>query len=256
MIRLLEPIGFGTSAEVWRAEMDIYGLVAIKLSLRHLDDSDVRREFHLYHHLVHLASPNIIQIRCLCEFQQRLAIVMELADCNLFDKLRQYRKEKRLFPLDELIGYMHDAASALDYCHSLRVIHAGINPSEILLVGKNAKISDFGLSHNLNTQSTIRGIRSLVKEYCMSPETKKGHALPQSDQYALAATFGWLRFAHLFFSSDESVIDLSNYPKRERVVLQKALAFDPFQRFANCMEFVSALRCNCEKGEKKGCQEP
>jgi serine/threonine protein kinase len=242
MFKLLEPIGFGTSGEVWRAEMHIHPLVAVKLSIRQVDDDEVRREFYLYNHLIHLPNPSIVKIHCLLEYRKRFGIIMELADCNLFDKLRQYRKDNQLFPLSELVSYIRDAASALDFCHSVRVIHAGINPSDILLFGKNAKIADFGVSHHLNAQNSIVSARSLVKEYCMSPEAREGNVLPQSDQYALAATFAWLRFGHLSFLANESVIDLSNYPERERTVLQKALSLDPYQRYANCMEFVSAIK--------------
>ncbi|HZU01894.1 MAG TPA: protein kinase [Ktedonobacteraceae bacterium] len=241
MIKLLEPIGFGTSAEIWRAEMDIHPLVAVKLSLQHFDDAGVRRELYLYQHLVHLASSNIVRIHCLLEFEQRFGIIMELADCNLFDKLRQYRKENRLFPVDQLVAYIQGAAAALDYCHSLRFVHGGINPSDILLFGENAKIADFGLSHHLNTQGVIIKAKSLVKEYCMSPEAKEGKALPQSDQYALAASYAWLRLGHPISNLSSHEKDLSSLPDGERQILLKGLAANPEHRYPSCVALCEAL---------------
>ena len=90
----------------------------------------------------------------------------------------------------------------------------------------------------------------------MAPEQISGDPMPASDQYALAVmVYQWLCGQYLFQGAGPQVClqHLSTPPSRlryivpmippavERVVL-KALAKDPYQRFAHVQEFASALK--------------
>ena len=90
----------------------------------------------------------------------------------------------------------------------------------------------------------------------MAPEHINGNPMPASDQYALAAmVYQWLCGRFLFQGTDMQVclqhLSTPPIPLRDHVpstpravehVVLKALAKDPYQRFAHVQEFASALK--------------
>ena len=76
----------------------------------------------------------------------RLMIVMELADCNLWDRFRECR-DKGLpgIPRDELLLYMAEAAEVLDLMNDqFQLQHLDIKPQNLFLLHNHVKVADFG----------------------------------------------------------------------------------------------------------------
>src|SRR5262249_60146833 len=81
-----------------------------------------------------------------------LVIVMELADRNLHDAFEECLTAGLVgIPRDTLLGYVRDAAEALDHMneqHNLQ--HLDIKPRNLFLVSNPVKVADFGLVKHLD----------------------------------------------------------------------------------------------------------
>src|SRR5262249_5105539 len=108
-----------------------------------------------------------------------LVIVMELADKSLHDRLAEC-KEAGLFglPRDELLGYLEEAAEALDLLNlQHRLQHLDIKPHNLFLVCNHVKVGDFGLVNSLAGLHAGQGshpLTSAVTPLYASPETFLG----------------------------------------------------------------------------------
>src|SRR6516225_8966899 len=181
MIRLL---GCGGFAEVWQAETPAGFPVAIKRVLRPLDHAEAQVELRALGEIKQLRHTYLLQTRDYGLLDNRLYIVMDLAECTLADRAQQ-RKAAGLpgIPLDELLRYIHEAAEAIDYMHSKKVHHRDIKPKNILLDGGHAKVADFGLARMVESQR-LTNTGSGTAPY-MAPEVWRRQISPFSDQYSL-----------------------------------------------------------------------
>src|SRR5262249_22266382 len=125
--------------------------------------------------------------------EDRLYIVMELADDSLRGRLKECRAEgQRGIPVEELIQYFREAAEALDFLHGKHRMHRDIKPENILILEKHAKVADFGLARMMESQRMVSATSSGTPAY-MAPEVWRGKVHKHSDQYSLAATYAELR---------------------------------------------------------------
>jgi serine/threonine protein kinase len=241
--RFVTLIGAGTLGEVWHAEYHVEPTqAAVKLSFRRIDDQFVQEELDVLKHVVSLQHPAIIDVRNVSVIDDKLLVGTELAEQNLLDRLHQCLSRATPFPILELVLYLRQIAEGLDHLHRCRVIHGGVNPTDILLSAGNAKIADFGPLLVPDFTKRFRVTVPFYKSACMAPEFKRGEPTNNSDQFALAATYVWMRQGHPFFASPNESTEIDMIPQPERDVLQIALDQDPTQRFPTCCQFVESLK--------------
>ena len=174
----------------------------------------------------------------------------ELAEgtlADLFD-MNQRQGAAGLNP-EDLIPYLKDAADGLDYLHNLpqSLVHGDVKPSNLLVMGGRCKVGDFGLVRTVSSPSFLFGLGSTQR--FASPELILGQSLPASDQYSLALTYCHLRGAIPFPDQEMGLAkaqlgaspDLSKFTDSESLILTKALAKDPANRFKNCRELIDSL---------------
>ncbi len=161
--------------------------------------------------------------------------------------------------LDQIENLISQVAAALDYAHRQGVIHRDVKPSNILMDGDWALLSDFGLAKMMETsvQLTGTGVGIGTPAY-MSPEQGIGQAVNhQTDIYALGIIiFEMLtgQIPHFDKTPIAIIIKRSKEPlplprslnpaiseSVERVVL-KALAPDPINRFDRAMVVAERLK--------------
>ena len=140
-----------------------------------------------------LNHPNIVRILDVFEENGTAYYVMDYIEG---ESLGDMVKRRGAIPEAEALGYVKDAASALEYIHSKNINHLDIKPSNLVLRHDDGKVLviDFGVAKQYDavtsegTTTTPVGI-----SYGYSPAeqySKNGVQAfsPQSDVYALAAT--------------------------------------------------------------------
>jgi serine/threonine-protein kinase len=264
LTRRLRSVG---AYEVWRAEPPGGITVAVEILRVPSYPEEARSQLRGLELSKRLRHPFLLQTLAHWQMENRLVIILELAEDSLRDYLRVC-KSKGLpgIPTTELLTYCQGVAEALDYLHGQGIQHFNINPDNILLVAGYAKLADFelrrtaveatgGLGGRKPDQSPLhrdlpRGV--VFSPLFTAPEIWRGQVSAHSDQYALAVTYAILRLnrrpwptgglnasllAHLL--CDEP--DLSGMARKEQAVVLKALAKEPQQRFPKCQAFMHAL---------------
>jgi serine/threonine protein kinase len=260
--RLIGPLGKGGFGEVWKCEAPGGLFKAIKFvhGGDHLTDptsAGVQQELQALQLIKSIRHPFLLSTERIEVVDGEALIVMELADRSLHDLLTEYRTAgKEGIPRAELLGYMREAAEALDLLNQeYGLQHLDIKPRNLFLIGRHVKVADFGLVTRLSDlqsqASWLQRSESVTPLYA-APEAFLGRFTLFSDQYSLAVTYQELRTGCLPFTGRnyrqlalrhvQEPPDLTTLPEAERPILARALAKEPRQRYPSCCEFVQALR--------------
>ncbi len=152
-------------------------------------------------------------------------------------------------------------ADALSYAHLMGVLHRDIKPENILLSGRHAFVSDFGIAKALSSAGGPKLTRSgfpLGTVGYMSPEQAAGvrDIDARSDVYGLACVLYemlvgdtpglWLteeavRLGRLIDAEPDHRIQLDKLPGRVEQVLARGLAMRPTDRYPTPTGFADAL---------------
>ncbi|MGQ9575818.1 MAG: tetratricopeptide repeat protein [Thermoguttaceae bacterium] len=191
---------------------------------------------------------------------KELIIAMGLGHKSLADRLSECQQQGlEGIPLEELLGYMEDAAKAIDFLnspvHELEsgvgaIGHCDIKPLNLLIVGGAVQVCDFGLAHIVGAARTTAAAMGTIAY--VAPELLEGKPSPATDQYCLAVSYYELRTGALPYDQETSgavmkavldgALNFSRVPEAEQAVLRKATARDPADRYRSASEMVAALR--------------
>src|SRR6476661_11229851 len=249
---LSERIGSGGYAEVWRAEAPGGIEKAVKIVYGYYNDEFAAQELKALERVKGVRHPFLLSLERFEVVNGRLAILTELADMSLDQRLDQCRAEGLTgIPRDELLRYVADAAEALDFLaqrHSL--LHLDIKPENLLILGDHIKVADFGLVKELATRTLNSLVSGMTPTYA-SPEMFDDDPSAFSDQYSLAIVYqqmlvGSLPFpgrtaAQLAKQHTQAEPQLLSLASHDRAVIARALAKKPSDRFPSCRSFVEAL---------------
>jgi len=205
-----------------------------------------------------LSHPGIVTVYDIQHSGNLACIVMEFVEgVTLYDRMTN----GDLKP-DEVLSIMEQTAAAMDYAHSKGVLHRDIKPANLMFTTTGqVKVADFGVAR-LSSQKTATSGMVLGTPAYMAPEQIANKALgPYTDQFSLAVMAFELLTGQKPFNGDSisgllycivfehplSVRSLNpTLPEAVEVVLRKALAKDPAERYPNCSEFVRVLKSACE----------
>ena len=256
--RLVEPVGFGGSGEVWRAEAP--GGLRVALKLIRADGKLGMRELGAIRILRAIRHPNLLAYFGAWQDGNILVLGMELADCSLWDRWSVCHAQGLAgIPRGELLDALGQVARVIDFLHQpshqldggacVAIHHRDIKPQNLMLLGGGVKVADFGLSTLVDQGVESPSQLGMTHAYA-APETFRGQFTNQSDQYSLAVTYIMLRGGRLPFSGPPAVVmcghmmqppDLSMIPEPERPILERALAKEPADRWPDCVGFLAAL---------------
>lgn len=195
---------------------------------------------------------------------EELVIVMGLGDKSLFDRLEECRREGlEGIPKQELLHYIEDAARAIDYLnnpvHDLgagpaAIQHCDIKPHNIMIVADATQVCDFGLARMLGADRTTTAAATLA--YAAPECLRDGKPSQSTDQYSLAVTYYELSTGALPYQEETAVavmnaklegnLDFSRVSGDEEVVLRRATASDPQERYTTSLDMVKRLRAAVE----------
>lgn len=161
-------------------------------------------------------------------------------------------------PPEKTVTVVRQLASALDFAHSLGVIHRDIKPHNVLVEkeGGHLYLTDFGVAKMLEQEGlTAPGTTVGTPEY-MSPEQLQGKELDgRSDQYSLAVMAYQFATGRLPFEG--SLLEVMTghikslptpphkhnpeIPEAASQAILKAMSKGPAERFNSIQEFAQAL---------------
>ncbi|MBL8814100.1 MAG: protein kinase [Planctomycetaceae bacterium] len=265
-IKLREKLGAGGMGEVWKA--DHYGhqtSVAVKFLDKRLRSSS--RHIERFRSVLSVVSgfqhPHVCPLFESGEHKELGPwIAMKLIQGHNLEIYRQTRLGTHGYmPISEVIEILEQAASALDYFHSPQsfhpentgAIHCDIKPSNIGITihpetrRPCVQLLDFGLAISIpDTERWLAGQEVYGTREYMAPEQQHGQRpVPNTDQYALAVVaYELLANSKPYAGSRQPDTRISMIRGLHQVhdVFRKALAWKPEDRFANCQEFVEALK--------------
>lgn len=163
---------------------------------------------------------------------------------------------------DQVVKYLEQVATALDYAHRRNIIHRDVKPTNILLDSDDwVFLADFGLARVMEATATHlsqTGFGSSGTPAYMSPEQGRGDKVDTTtDVYALGViAYRMLTGAipHLAESSQAIIYKRStkpppplrearpDIPPEVEAVIQTALATEPSNRYPSAGLFIKTLR--------------
>jgi serine/threonine-protein kinase len=259
----------GGMGEIYRATDATLGRqVAIKvLAEAYAGDESVRRRFtrealaaaRLSH------DPNTVTIFDVGEWDERPFIVMELMPGGSLEEV--VRREGAQQPARAL-GWLEQAATALDGAHRSGVVHRDVKPANLMLDAEgNVHVGDFGIASAAGMDALTKPGTVLGTAGYLSPEQARGErATPASDLYALGVVAYELLTGTRPFASESPTAEAaahvnapvpsasarrSNLPREVDGVFERALAKDAPQRYASGTDLVAALRGALDAGTQR-----
>lgn len=261
---LRELIGMGGMGMVYRAyQATLKREVAVKvLSIGLLQQTSYIERFNREAETAAaLEHPHIVPIVDYGTQRGISYVVMRLlSGGTLAQRLQQRIDHPQALPsLIEINQLLKQIGSALDYAHEHDVIHRDIKPSNIMFDNQgNAYLVDFGIAKltEFTTGLTGTGTTMGTPTY-MAPEQWKNESItPATDQYAFgimiyslitgrvpfeAPTPYQLMHKHLSEEPTPLQVYQNNLPEAVSIVLSKALAKEPLDRFASVTVFAQAF---------------
>ncbi len=255
--KLEREIGRGASSEVWlgRHEHLRDHVVAVKILMS--QDRDLVRRFEREAAIAaRLRHPNIAQLYDFGQVQPFRYTLMEYIEGG---SLRQIVARRGRMPLAEAFAIFSQIAAALDYAHSLNIVHRDISSANILFEEKTrrALLTDFGIARDpgqpITVDRSIMGTPGFLSPEHAQSATSVTHL---SDIFGLGVVLYQMLCGELPWPDAPGLAERPDYanliPLRARGVeglpaevdrvLRTALAVDPAQRFPSATAAVEELR--------------
>jgi len=255
--KIIKEVGGGSFATVYKAvDPTLNRTVALKvLELRRLREPTLARRFQreaqtaasLYH-------PNILPVYDYGQHKDYSFIVMRYVEgARTLKQVMETRLNLR--QVADLIGQI---AAALDYAHQQGVVHRDVKPSNVLMDGNWALLTDFGLAKITEASAKLTGSgEGIGTPAYMSPEQVKGEEIDaRSDVYSVGVMLYEILTGHVPYEAETWAVMIKHItdplpslrkvnpaiPEAvERVVL-KAMAKDPDDRYQSTGELAEALK--------------
>src|SRR3984893_3755711 len=168
---IAEPLGAGGMGEVYRArDTRLERTVAIKILPAQFSSDAVRKQ-RFEREAKTISSLNHPHICVLHDVGSQDGIDYLVMECVEGESLAK-RLGKGPLPLEQVLKYGAQIADALDKAHRSGVVHRDLQPGNIMLTPRGAKLLDFGLAKPLAPVTSVDTWTAAVRQ--SSPETEQG----------------------------------------------------------------------------------
>ena len=254
-------IGRGGMSVVYRAKHSRLGMsVALKVLAPELSSDDIFRERFLREAQMAAAvdHPNVIPIHDMGVHEHSLYIVMRYVAGG---DLKGLLSSSGLLEPEFALSLLMPVALALDAAHANGLVHRDVKPANVLLqrsVGGDVEhvyLTDFGIAKSASFLTGLTGTGGFIGtlEYMAPEQIESREVSPQTDVYALAATFYQCLTGRVPFQREiaegvrpptGAVEPITGFrpdlPTALDGVLAKALARNPTDRYVTCEQFLHA----------------
>ncbi len=258
--RIDAPIGRGGMGVVYLAEhQTLRRRAALKIIAPELAGNPDFRERFLREARAAggLSHPNIVTVYDAGEVDGLLYLAMQYVPGN--DLSQVLRDERRLGPY-RVLDIGRQVGAALDAAHEHGLIHRDVKPANVLIDGRLAYLTDFGLTKDRGTdQAELTRVGEVVgTTHYLAPEQIEGRPVDgRADVYALACLLFHCLTGEVPFSRDNDMATLYAHlhdepprlserrpglPEGLDAVVAKALEKAPERRFATCEQMITAAR--------------
>lgn len=251
-------IGGGGMAIVYKAkDLILNRQVAVKVlrSQFGTDEDFVNRFRREAQAVASLSHPNVVGVYDVGQDGDTHYMVMEYVEGST---LKEMIVQRGALPVEEAVRIAQQICDALDHAHQNQIIHRDIKPHNIL-IGKNGrvKVTDFGIARAVTSTTITHTNAMLGSVHYFSPEQARGGVTGEkSDIYSLGIVLYEMVTGELPFSGDSPIsVALKHLqeplpeprqirpgiPQSVENVILKALAKDPFLRYASAREMLEDL---------------
>ena len=170
--------------------------------------------------------------------------------------LRERLEDVGALPIDDVVVILRDVCDALAHAHAHGVVHRDIKPDNVMLSGRHAMVTDFGVA-TAATAATPSAAPALGTPAYMAPEQITGHTPVdrRADIYSVGVLAYELLTGHTpFEGSRETVLDAQQHRQPAPLATQRSdippalddlvmtcLEKDPEARWQSADEIVSGL---------------
>ncbi|MFL6258819.1 MAG: protein kinase domain-containing protein [Thermoanaerobaculia bacterium] len=265
--RLIREIGAGGMGVVYEAEDSrLRRRVAVKLLLPEYSRDRAAKERFLREARAASAldDPNICTIHDVGEHDSRLYIVMALYEGETLKE----RLARGPLPVAEARQVAVQVARALARAHEAGIVHRDIKPANVMLARRgDVKVLDFGIAKMKGDSTLTRTGSSPGTPAYMSPEQARGEPVDgRTDLWALGVMLYEMLAGRRPFPGDDEGMILAAVRGREPEPLdrlrpevppelartvEKALAKNPRERYANAAELLEDLGSGLPPGRRR-----
>jgi serine/threonine protein kinase len=191
--RLLTEVGRGGMGTVWHARDETLGRdVAVKEVILPHGFSDEEREiqhkrtFREARTAARLSHPGVVTVYDVVEEDGRPWIVMELIRARSLHE--QIKRDGVLSPR-KVAEIGRQMAGALRVAHEAGILHRDVKPSNVLVSGSRAVLTDFGIARAQSDATLTQTGMLIGSPAYIAPERARGRvAVPASDMWSLGVT--------------------------------------------------------------------
>ena len=239
--RLISVLGTGGSARVHLAADPDDRLVAIKILDREQarNPEAVRRFEREAAIAARVRHRNVVRVLESGFHHDLPFLVMEWVPGR---SLGAHLAEHGPLPVAEALPLMRQILAGLDEVHRQRVLVLDLKPGNVIVERRTGvpRIVDFGAASVVGESYLIDGDHVAGTPPYMAPEQRAGAPVgPPADIYAVGVILHEMLTGLRPESPRE--VDASDLPPALAVVIQRAIAADPLDRFASVWEFSRAL---------------